>query len=69
MLKKIYGIDYNKYICGGIGSPKLAFAGSETIVFETEIEMLKAIIKLKETNTVDEIKPFVNTIVREEYKL
>jgi hypothetical protein len=70
MLTKLYGIDFNKYICGGIGNAKLGKIGNETILFYTESEMLKALAELKESgNTVGEINVFTTPIVRTEYEI
>jgi len=69
IIDKIYGIDYSIYVCGGIGKPKIKKIGENTLLFCTESEMLKALAELKADHTVGEIKPFVSTINREEYKI
>ena len=68
IIDKIYGIDYSIYVCGGIGKPKIKKIGENTLLFCTESEMLKALAELKAYRTVGEIKPFISTINREEYK-
>lgn len=68
-INKLYGIDYNTYSYGGIGSPKLVLLSKETEFFETESDMLKAIIRLKEKNNVDGITPFTTKINRVKYEL
>jgi hypothetical protein len=68
-MNKLYGIDYNIYVCGGIGNYKLQIADSKTVFFYTESEMLRQIAELKENCSVGEIKPFITEIKRVEYKL
>ena len=68
-IDKIYGIDYNVYVCGGIGNPKIKKIGENTLLFYTESEMLKTLAELKEDRTVGEIKVFTSTLNREEYKI
>jgi len=68
-IDKIYGIDYNSYLCAGIGNPIKLQLGENTLLFTTESEMLKALEELKADHTVEEIKPFTSTINREEYKI
>ena len=68
-IDKIYGIDYNSYLCAGIGNPIKLQLGENTLLFCTESEMLKVLAELKADHTVGEIKPFVSTINREEYKI
>ena len=69
MLDKLYGIDYNTYACGGIGTVKLVRMGCETVLFYKESEMLKSLADLKSNNSVGEIKVFVTPINRIEYKI
>lgn len=47
MVNKLYGIDYNTYACGGIGSSKLCKMGNETVFFYKESEMLKTLAELE----------------------
>lgn len=68
-INKIYGIDYNIYVCGGIGKQKIKQIGENTLLFYAESEMLKTLAELKEDCTVGEIKVFTSTINREEYKI
>ena len=68
-MNKLYGIDYNTYVCGGIGTTKLMKISCETLLFYTEYEMLKALAELKKENTIGEIKVFITPINRMEYKL
>ncbi len=69
MLRKLYGIDYNTYACGGIGDKKIAKLNTETTLFLTETDMLKALIELKENHCVGEVRPFTTEINREQYRL
>ena len=68
-INKVYGIDYNLYICRGIGGTKIKKLGEHTLLFYTEPEMLKTLAELKADHTVGEIKPFVSIINREEYEI
>lgn len=68
-MNKLYGIDYNVYVCGGIGNHKLQLWDKETVIFYTESEMLRKVAELKENSSVGEIKPFITSIDRVEYKL
>ena len=63
---KLYGLDYNMYVCGGIGNRKFQLMGSETLLFYSESEMLDAVAKLKSDCTIGEIKPFVTYITKKE---
>lgn len=47
IIDKIYGIDYNSYLCAGIGNPIKLQLGENTLLFCTESEMLKALAELK----------------------
>ena len=69
MVNKLYGIDYNTYACGGIGSSKLCKMGNETVFFYKESEMLKTLAELKDNNCVGEISVFTTPIYRIEYKI
>lgn len=69
MINKLYGIDYNTYMCGGIGDKKLAHMGDETVLFDNEPEMLEILAKLKKDYTVGEIKVFTTKINRESYNV
>ncbi len=68
-MNKLYGIDYNIYVCGGIGNYKLQIADSKTVFFYTESEMLRKVAELKENNSIGEIKPFITEVKKIEYKL
>jgi hypothetical protein len=68
-INKLYGIDYNTYAYGGMGSPKLVLLSKETEFFQTESDMLKAIIRLKEKNDIDGIIPFTTEINRVKYEI
>jgi len=69
MKDKLYGIDYNIYVCGGIGTAKIMKTGCNTVLFYTESEMLKMLAELKKDNMVGEIKVFVTPICRMEYRI
>ena len=69
MIEVLYGIDYNRYICGGIGNTKISKVGCETVIFYKETDMLKTLTELKENHTVEIIKVFTTKINREEYKI
>jgi len=69
MLDKIYGIDYNRYVCGGIGNKKLALIERETVLFIKESEMLKALAEMKGNYCIGEIEVFESEIDRKEYKI
>ena len=69
MLNKVYGIDYNTYICGGIGECKLARCKSETILFYSEVEMLKTLVKLKDNKCIGEIELFTSVIGKVKYEV
>ncbi|PLR99562.1 hypothetical protein [Bacillus sp. T33-2] len=68
-MNKLYGIDYNVYVCGGIGDQKLQIADRKTVFFYTESEMLRNIAELKENYSIGEIKPFSTNVTRDEYKI
>lgn len=68
-MNKLYGVDYNIYVTGGIGNPKLALHRNETVIFYTESEMLREVAKLKENYSIGEIRPFVTDIKRVDYSL
>lgn len=66
---KLFGIDFNKYACGGLGNQKLQLMESKTLLFCSESEMLNKVAELKNESTIGEIKPFVTYIVnKESYK-
>lgn len=69
MVNKLYGIDYNKYVCGGIGSPKLALYGSDRELFYSESEMLKRLSELKSDITCGDFGVFITNIVKEKYEI
>jgi hypothetical protein len=69
MKDKLYGIDYNIYACGGIGTAKIMRIDSETVLFYTESEMLKALADLKKENMIGEIKVFITPICRMDYRI
>jgi hypothetical protein len=69
MLDKLYGIDFDKYVCGGIGTAKLVYMGNDTALFYSESEMLEYLAKLKTENTVGNIKVFTTNINRESYQI
>jgi hypothetical protein len=69
MIDKLYGIDYNTYICGGIGDVKLYQMGSKTVFFYNEKEMLKVLADLKSDHTIGQIKVFVTSINRMPYEI
>lgn len=67
---KLYGIDFNRYACGGAGNKKLQIIRSHSLLFHTEVEMLKKILELKEDFTVGEIEPYTAFLAfKEEYRL
>lgn len=68
-INKIYGIDYNTYVAGGIGNRKLQKWGEETELFISEKEMLKTLGELKEDCRTGEEVPFVAELVRKDYAL
>lgn len=68
-MNKLYGIDYNTYVCGGIGNYKLNIADSKTVFFYTESDMLRKVAELKEDYSIGEIRPFITEVKRTEYKL
>lgn len=65
----LYGIDYNNYVCGGMGWKKLAVLSSLTEVFYTESQMLERLSELKEENAFGDFKLFTTEINRDEYTL
>jgi hypothetical protein len=69
MINQLYGIDYNTYACGGRGNVKLALSSREIAFYETEAEMLKALINLKEDKSVGEIRPFIAELNRIKYEM
>ena len=68
MITKLYGIDFTVFVCGGLGN-KLCPFSQETMFYNSETEMLKSLIKLKEDKTVGNISLFTTTINRKEYKI
>lgn len=69
IIHKVYGIDFNRYACGGIGNVKLVLIGRETILFTDESEMLTELGKIKSNNCFGEVDVFESQICRNEYKL
>lgn len=69
LLEIIYGLDYNKYCCGGVGNPKICKVGCETVLFSSESDMLKTLADLKKDGTIGEIKVFTSRVERQEYKI
>lgn len=69
MLNKLYGIDYETYICGGIGSQKLIKDNDKTELFYNESKMLLRLSELKESHCVDNIELFTTSIIRQEYRI
>lgn len=66
---KLFGIDFNKYACGGIGNHKLMLMGRDTLLFYSESEMLEMVATMKKDCTIGEIKPFITYVInKEEYK-
>lgn len=64
---KIYGIDYDIYVCDGYSGVKLDKISNNTLIFNNEYDMLQTLAELKTNNHIGNVKPFVASIQREEY--
>jgi len=68
-IEKLYGIDYNTYVCGGIGMKKLMPLGEVRELFYTESEMLKRLSELKANCYCNKFELFTTEIVKEKYNI
>lgn len=63
---KLYGIDYNSYMCAGLGNKYRHLIKQCTLIFQNEIEMLKKVTELKQDATKGEVRPFITYITEKE---
>ena len=68
-IKKLYGLDYNRYVCGGIGNAKIKKIGEQRELFYTESEAIKRLSELKEEVVYGDFELFTTKINKKPYKI
>ena len=65
----LYGIDYDRVAKNNMGVRLLRMPWTTTEIFATEEELIARLSELELDDGVDDIRPFITKLQREEYTL